>query len=981
MAIYHLSMKVKSRSEGSNAVAAAAYRSGDLLVDEKTGEEKFYSRTVAPESHILAPDNAPEWVKDRSALWNEVERKENRKDSQLFREMQIALPLELTNEQQTNLLLKFTNDMCVSKGMIADVNIHRDHAENPHAHIMLTMREISPEGFGKKNRGEWNSKDYIKNVREQWAIYTNKELENVGSKERIDHRSYAERELNILPTRHVGVKGKAMADKGYTIDAIKENLEIKEYNKKIVSLEEKREELLRQKYAENQSTENVNSDGIKKAFENKEMVVPVSLYLYNQSKMAIVLNSNTRENKILKNKKSTALQLEKAKLTIKQNNEKLKEYRQIKEDYLEHTKKFLMKTDKSVLAFADQLRIKFKHRDGEILVRYANKIQDMKQLNFMEITKSVESDLVFNNVKKLLNGRTDYYTVSAEVSNLQKYEKENQLNLKDKKELSNKLAYLTFAKESYETRAVSELMSKGHSDLVTKYWTEKSDRSPLVKMFDTLVKYGDMASSRLEQITQNQVKLDSAKNVLRGNLNYFTIEFKLKNLEKWESSIKAKMESSIKAGNHQEAEKQQENLKIAKENSQLMREAKNIMKARVTDSINSNDELKSLIKEEINKVPLDKIAEVNSGLFDKFDKLSNKEIVAEMQRNMIRFNEEKVMEFAYKEAGKDVTQSYLEVKTRITKVKEQIDGIKYDEARKEKLQIGTIKGIVEDMYNERKALQEKRFNSLEGKTRINELDQWFEKNSLTAKSLSGTLGQLEYKENSANYNINKYERLTQVTLPVLEEVKKVHENRAIRYIEKELNVDKLFQYEAKISQADKSVFTYLYEFRKENGNLKDNLDLSSLEKSAIKLTEKYQVVESNLNTLAELKQKNEQRFGSLANVIEGQKKQYESQLNSTDLGKIKETKEKINELTNLQKEQNKIQKEKIADIKLQEQKAYEEKAKLSKGINATRNITKALESVQTTITDAQKDAERRKRLQSLRNEKGEEFGLEMERKL
>lgn len=978
MAIYHLSMKVKSRSEGSNAVAAAAYRSGDLLVDEKTGEEKYYSRTVAPESHILAPDNAPEWAKDRSALWNEVERKENRKDSQLFREMQIALPLELTNEQQTNLLLKFTNDMCVSKGMIADVNIHRDHAENPHAHIMLTMREITPEGFGKKNRGEWNSKDYIKNVREQWAIYTNKELENVGSKERIDHRSYAERELNILPTRHVGVKGKALAEKGYTIDAIKENLEIKEYNKKIVSLEEKREELLRQKYAQNQATENPNKDAIKKAFDHKEMVVPVSVYLYNQSKMAIILNSNTRQNKILKNKKSTAEQISKAKENIKQNNEKLKEYRQIKEDYLEHTKKFLTKTDKSVLAFADQLRIKFKHRDGEILIRYANKMQDMKQLNFMEITKSVESDLVFNSVKKLLNGRTDYYSVSAEVSNLQKYEKENQLNLNDKKELSNKLAYLTFAKESYETRAVSELMSKGHSELVTKYWTDKSDRSPLVKLFDTLVKYGDMASSRLEQITQNAIKLDSAKKVLRGNLDYFTIEFKIKNLEKWESSIKVKLESAIKAGNNQEVIKQEENLKIAKENSQLMKESKNIMKARVTDFINSNDELKSLVKEEIKNVPLDKIAEVNSGLFDKFDKLSNKEMVSEMQRNMIRFNEEKIMEFAYKEAGKAVTQSYYEVNTRITKVKEQIEGIRYDEARKEKLQLGTVKGIVEDMYNERKALQEKRFTGGEGKKRIAELEQWFEKNGLTAKSLSGTLGQLEYKENSANYKINKYERLTEVTLPVLEEVKKVHESRAIRYVEKELNVDKLFQYEAKISQADKSTFVNLYEFRKENGNLKDNLDLSSFEKSALKLTEKYQIVESDLKTLAELKQKNEQRFGSLANVIDGQKKQFENQLGSSDLGQIKE---KIKELTGLQKEQNKIQKEKIAEIRLQEQKAYENKAKLTKGIKATRGLAKALESVQTTVTDAQKEAERRKRMKSIKKENENELGLERSRSL
>ena len=258
MAIFHLSMKIISRANGQNAVASAAYRSGELLVDEKTGEEKFYSRTVAPETHILAPNHSPEWVFNRQKLWNEVENAELRINSQVAREVQIALPLELSNEQQTELTKKFIQDVFVSRGMVADIGIHRDHAENPHAHVMLTTREITPDSFTTKNR-DWNSKEYLKNVREQWANYVNKELELTGSKERIDHRSHADRELSILPTKHVGVKAKALSEKGYSIDSVTENLAIKEYNKKIISLEEKREELLRQKYTQNQATKNTNN--------------------------------------------------------------------------------------------------------------------------------------------------------------------------------------------------------------------------------------------------------------------------------------------------------------------------------------------------------------------------------------------------------------------------------------------------------------------------------------------------------------------------------------------------------------------------------------------------------------------------------------------------------------------------------------------------------------------------------------------------
>ncbi|MDA2638617.1 MobA/MobL family protein, partial [Bacillus cereus] len=150
MAIYHLKVKTISRKKQQNVVASAAYRSGESLYCERTKETKYYSRTVQPETHILAPSEAPSWVFRRQDLWNEVERFEKRGNSRLAREVVVAIPNELSEEQQRELVLTFTHDTFVQQRMIADVAIHRDDKNNPHAHILLTTREISQDGFVKK---------------------------------------------------------------------------------------------------------------------------------------------------------------------------------------------------------------------------------------------------------------------------------------------------------------------------------------------------------------------------------------------------------------------------------------------------------------------------------------------------------------------------------------------------------------------------------------------------------------------------------------------------------------------------------------------------------------------------------------------------------------------------------------------------------------------------------------------------------------
>jgi Ti-type conjugative transfer relaxase TraA len=205
MAIYHLSAKVLSRQSSRTALGAASYRSGEKLQQEGIGGVLHdYSRKAGVVyKEILAPQHAPKWALDRETLWNHVDRYELRKDAQLAREVEVALPVELSLREQVELLREFANQQFVSRGMVADVAIHHDNPANPHAHILLTMRTVGPDGFGKKER-EWNQKDTLRRWREAWASTANHHLAMAGLEARIDHRSYFEQGIELTPGRKIG---------------------------------------------------------------------------------------------------------------------------------------------------------------------------------------------------------------------------------------------------------------------------------------------------------------------------------------------------------------------------------------------------------------------------------------------------------------------------------------------------------------------------------------------------------------------------------------------------------------------------------------------------------------------------------------------------------------------------------------------------------------------------------------------------------
>ena len=271
MAQYRFSPAIVSRGGGKSIIAKAAYNAREAIRDERTGELKDYSRKSGGVefSGIFAPKNAPEWVTDRARLWNAIEQREDRStrpdQAQLARSLELNLPHELNPEQRKQLVRDFVREQFVRKGMIADVAIHspdRDSDErNTHAHILLTLREIGPDGFGKKVR-EWNSKELNLQWREKWAELGARYLEKAGfaleaeryktghltlEKQREAALKRGDREwaaaLDREPTKHLGPHVSAMERRGVETEVGSDHRDILQRNEDRATLHALKREL------------------------------------------------------------------------------------------------------------------------------------------------------------------------------------------------------------------------------------------------------------------------------------------------------------------------------------------------------------------------------------------------------------------------------------------------------------------------------------------------------------------------------------------------------------------------------------------------------------------------------------------------------------------------------------------------------------------------------------------------------------------
>ena len=222
MAIFHLSVKTISRTAGRSSTAAAAYRAGVEITDERTGEIHDYRRKAGVESaELFLPDGAPEWATDRAKLWNAAEQSEKRKNSTVAREFEVALPSELSADQRRKLAHDFARELVKRHGFAVDVAIHAPGKEgdtrNHHAHILCTTRKLTAEGFTEKTReldDRATGAQEVTHWREQWAGLTNAALERAGHAVRVDHRSLEMQGIDREPAIHLGPSATAIERRG-----------------------------------------------------------------------------------------------------------------------------------------------------------------------------------------------------------------------------------------------------------------------------------------------------------------------------------------------------------------------------------------------------------------------------------------------------------------------------------------------------------------------------------------------------------------------------------------------------------------------------------------------------------------------------------------------------------------------------------------------------------------------------------------------
>lgn len=328
MAIYHCSIKIISRGKGRSAVAAAAYRAGEKITSEYDGAIHDYTRKGGVvHTEILLPDHVPAEYSERATLWNAVEKTEKAKNAQLAREIEIALPVELTREQNISLVREYVNRHFVAAGMCADICIHDKNGGNPHAHIMLTMRPFEQGGeWGAKQKKEyildrggnkiydpkkrqykcksipatdWNEQTKAEEWRGAWTEICNRFLEQNGHNQRIDHRSYERQGIDQIPTIHLGAAASQMEKRGIATERGNLNREIEVTNQKLRQLKARIGKLRDWLKEEAESTEAPTlADYIQEILKRKAQAGKsgYSQSLYNLKDAANMLNFLTANN-------------------------------------------------------------------------------------------------------------------------------------------------------------------------------------------------------------------------------------------------------------------------------------------------------------------------------------------------------------------------------------------------------------------------------------------------------------------------------------------------------------------------------------------------------------------------------------------------------------------------------------------------------------------------------------------------------------
>jgi ATP-dependent exoDNAse (exonuclease V) alpha subunit len=279
MASYHFTMKTVSFGKGQSAVATAAYNARTQFYNERNGyKTNDYSRaSVAAFAGVFAPKDAPAWAHDREQLWNRAEASERQRNGRPARNVEFALPHELTDQQREWLVKDFVREAMVRKGMAADAAIHRPHRKsderNHHVHILVTTKAITAEGFAATKNREWNRRETLEEWREKLAILGARALERAGHKieaQRFRHghetlekqraAALARGDLEFAagldrePSRHVGVTATSMERKGIRTERGDLNRAVQERNRERAGLEKELKAVTKEIESEHKTT-------------------------------------------------------------------------------------------------------------------------------------------------------------------------------------------------------------------------------------------------------------------------------------------------------------------------------------------------------------------------------------------------------------------------------------------------------------------------------------------------------------------------------------------------------------------------------------------------------------------------------------------------------------------------------------------------------------------------------------------------------
>ncbi|ENI4644398.1 MobA/MobL family protein [Salmonella enterica] len=330
MAIFHLNFKILKRSEGKSSLYLSAYNSRTRLKDEKTGLVFNYEKKKEDLMHqeIILPNNAPKSFKDRSTLWNAVESKNNRRDSQLSRYFIVALPRELTLEQNHKLLTDYIKKNFIKKGMCADIAIHNDaDNNNPHAHVMLTMQDVNETGFLNKNR-EWNNKNNVEIWRRSWAVSVNKSLRENNKKDLVSSLSFLRQKEILIKKANENLNADKIDEAEKYVEAYNQMKDKKPKKRKSRQLYVKRKKF--KSYAKTYEQQ-MEESRIKKEKKKEEMKKENKFNSFFKSVIDKLTNRKKKEAEERKNREIAAMQQwqkneeKRAELREKLKNENLNE--------------------------------------------------------------------------------------------------------------------------------------------------------------------------------------------------------------------------------------------------------------------------------------------------------------------------------------------------------------------------------------------------------------------------------------------------------------------------------------------------------------------------------------------------------------------------------------------------------------------------------------------------------------------------------